>query len=57
MTADDKRKNTDYEEYITNKNLARLVKQNLKEAATIPSKNKKCFVFDLQKVLQTLPIC
>ena len=42
MAADDKRKNADYEEYITNKNLARLVKQNLKEAATIPSKNSFC---------------
>ena len=46
MTADEKRKNTTYEEYITNTNLARLAKQNLKEAATIPTKKKKCFVFD-----------
>ena len=55
MTADEKHKNTGYEEYFTNKNIARLLKQNLREAVTIPSKNEKCFVFDLQKVMQTLP--
>ena len=51
MRAEEKHKNTDYEEYISNKNKERLVKQNLKEAATNHSKNRKCFVFDLQKVL------
>ena len=54
MTVEEKHKNADYEEYVSNKNNERLVKQNLKEAPTIPSKNRKCFVFDLQKVLQTL---
>ena len=54
MAAEEKPKNTDYEEHISNKNLGRHVKQNLKDAATIPSKNRKCFVVDLQKVLQTL---
>ena len=54
ITADENQKNTDYEEYISDKNLARLVKQNFKKAATIPSKNKKCFVFYMQKVVQTL---
>ena len=52
MTAEEKRKNTDYKEHITNKNLARFVQQNLKQVATIPSKNRKCFVFDLLKLLQ-----
>ena len=30
VTAEEKHKNTDYEEYITNKNLAKLKRQNLK---------------------------
>ena len=51
MTAEERRKNTDYKEHITNKNLARLVKQNLKRGSNHPFWKYSVFVFDL-KVLQ-----
>ena len=44
MTVEERNKNTDYKEHITNKNLARLVKQNLKEVATIPFENSVLFL-------------
>ena len=44
MATEEKRKNTDYEEHITNENLAWLVKQTLKEALTMPFKQGEfCF--------------
>ena len=36
MTVEERNKNTDYKEHITNKNLARLVKQNLKRGSNHP---------------------
>ena len=49
MIAEEKCKNTDYDEHITNKNLARLVKQNLKKTAMILLKMRSVLFLTCRK--------